>query len=95
MMDGVTSGMRYAKVLYIISDEASSIAEVIMKQIKRGVTALEGSGLYSQKEKQVLMCVMSRREAVILTRLVKEMDEKAFVIISDAREVMGEGFQER
>ena len=95
MMDGVTSGMRYAKVLYIISDEASGIAEVIMKQIKRGVTALEGSGLYSQKERQVLMCVMSRREAVILTRLVKEMDEKAFVIISDAREVMGEGFQER
>lgn len=94
IMDGVTAGMRYAKVLYVISDESQQIAQLVMEKLQRGVTALKGSGMYSGKEKQVLMCVISRREAVALVKLIKEVDERAFVIIADAREVMGEGFGE-
>lgn len=94
IMDGVTAGMRYAKVLYVISDESQQIAQLVMEKLQRGVTALKGSGMYSGKEKQVLMCVISRREAVALVKLIKEADERAFVIIADAREVMGEGFGE-
>lgn len=94
IMDGVTAGMRYAKVLYVISDESQEIAQLVMDKLQRGVTALKGSGMYSGKEKQVLMCVVSRREAVSMVKYVKEADEKAFVIIADAREVMGEGFGE-
>lgn len=94
IMDGVTAGMRYAKVLYVISDESQQIAQLVMEKLQRGVTALKGSGMYSGKEKQVLMCVISRREAVDLVKLIKEADERAFVIIADAREVMGEGFGE-
>ena len=94
IMDGVTAGMRYAKVLYVISDESQQIAQLVMEKLQRGVTALKGSGMYSGKEKQVLMCVISRREAVALVKLIKEVDERDFVIIADAREVMGEGFGE-
>lgn len=92
MMDGVTAGMRYAKVLYVISDESQEIAGLVMDKLQRGVTALKGNGMYSGKEKQVLMCVVSRREAVSMVKYIKEADAKAFVIIADAREVMGEGF---
>ncbi len=92
IMDGVTAGMRYAKVLYIISDESHQIADIIMNQLQRGVTALRGSGMYSGQEKQILMCVVSRREAVSMVKYVREVDERAFVIVADAREVMGEGF---
>lgn len=92
IMDGVTAGMRYAKVVYIISDESHQIAAVIMDQLKRGVTALRGKGMYSGQEKQILMCVVSRREAVSMVKYVKEADNRAFVIVADAREVMGEGF---
>ncbi len=92
IMDGVTAGMRYAKVMYIISDDSHQIADIIMNQLKRGVTALRGSGMYSGQEKQILMCVVSRREAVSMVKYVKEIDERAFVIVADAREVMGEGF---
>ena len=94
IMDGVTAGMRYAKVLYVISDESQQIAQLVMEKLQRGVTALKGSGMYSGEEKQVLMCVVSRREAVAMVKYVKEADERAFVIIADAREVMGEGFGE-
>lgn len=92
IMDGVTAGMRYAKVVYIISDESRVIARIIMDQLNRGVTALRGNGMYSGQEKQVLMCVVSRREAVSMVKFVKDVDERAFVVIADAREVMGEGF---
>jgi len=92
IMDGVTAGMRYAKVMYIISDESHQIADMIMNQLQRGVTALRGSGMYSGQEKQILMCVVSRREAVSMVKYVKEVDDRAFVIVADAREVMGEGF---
>ena len=92
VMDGVTSGMRYAKIMYIISDRSAEIAEIILHQFERGVTALRGNGMYSGKEKQILMCVVSRREAVSMVKYVKEADERAFVIVADAREVLGEGF---
>lgn len=93
IMDGVTAGMRYAKVLYIISDESVEIAKLVMDKLQRGVTALKGNGMYSGEEKQILMCVVSRREAVSMVKYIKEADARAFVIISDAREVMGEGFE--
>ena len=63
-----------------------------MNRLDRGVTALRGNGMYSGQEKQILMCVVSRREAVFMVKYIKELDERAFVIVADAREVLGEGF---
>ena len=63
-----------------------------MKNLERGVTFLEGRGGYSKQKKDVLLVVVSRREEVILRKLVNEIDPLAFVIINNAYEVLGEGF---
>lgn len=92
LLDSILDGLKFAKMLYIISDSPEQIARGVMEQIGRGVTALEGEGMYSGNDKKVLMCAVSRKEAVSVLKLVREADRRAFVIVSDAREVMGEGF---
>ena len=92
LMDSILEGMKFAKLLYIISDEPEQIAEQLLTRLERGVTALEGRGMYSGRGREVLMCAVSRREAVSVMQIVREIDENAFVVLSDAREVMGEGF---
>lgn len=92
VMDAILEGLKYAKMLYIISEKPEIIAGAVLEKLERGVTALEGKGMYSGNGKEVLMCAVSRKEAVTVLGLVKEMDPAAFVIVSDVREVMGEGF---
>ncbi len=91
--DRILEGLKFAKMLYIISSDPEFIARFVMEQLGRGVTALRGTGMYSGDEKKVLMCAVSRREAVYVIQMVKQRDPDAFVILSDAREVLGEGFQ--
>lgn len=92
VIDRMIEGLSFAKMLYIISGKAEEIAERIMRKMDRGVTSLQGRGMYSGADRQVLLCAVSRKELVPILQLVRDMDERAFVIISDAREVMGEGF---
>lgn len=93
LIDRILDGFRFAKLLYIISDEPGKIARGIMKTMQRGVTALEGTGMYSGAGKKILMCAVSRKELVRVVQFVKETDSRAFVVVSDAREVLGEGFE--
>lgn len=93
LMDRILEGFRFAKMLYIISDKPEEISAGIMEKIHRGVTALEGMGMYSKKEKRILMCAVSRKEAVTVIHFVKQLDSQAFIVLSDAREVLGEGFE--
>lgn len=93
LMDRILEGFRFAKLLYIISDKPEEISVGIMEKIHRGVTALEGIGMYSKKEKRILMCAVSRKEAVTVIHFVKQLDTQAFIVLSDAREVLGEGFE--
>lgn len=93
LMDHILDGLRFAKLLYIISDNPEPIAREIMQKMSRGITAMEGRGMYSGQEKKVLMCAVSRKEAVAVVSLVRELDAGAFVILSDAKEVLGEGFE--
>ena len=86
--------MKYSKVAYIISDKSTEIAAAILKELERGVTALDAKGMYSGNRKDVLFCVVSRKEIAQLKELVVGHDAQAFVIVSDAREVLGEGFIE-
>lgn len=90
--DALLDGLKFAKMAYIISDSPLVISERIMKKLDRGVTGLNGKGMYSGQDKNVLVCVVSKKEVVKLIDIVKEADEKAFVIVSDAKEVLGEGF---
>ena len=92
--DGIIEGMKYSKVAYIISDKSEEIAAAILKKLERGVTALDARGMYSGNRKDVLFCVVSRKEIAQLKELVVGHDAQAFVIVSDAREVLGEGFIE-
>ena len=92
--DGIIEGMKYSKVAYIISDKSKEIAAAILKEMDRGVTALDARGMYSGNRKDVLFCVVSRKEIAQLKELVVGHDAEAFVIVSDAREVLGEGFIE-
>lgn len=93
LMDRILDGLRFAKMLFIISDEPETIAAGILQKIRRGVTAIHGTGMYSGEKKQVLMCAVSRKEAVSVVKYVKETDPRSFIIINDAREVLGEGFE--
>lgn len=92
VIDRMIEGLSFAKMLYIISGKPEEIAEGIMRKMDRGVTSLQGRGMYSGADRQVLLCAVSRKELVPVLQMVRNMDERAFVIISDAREVMGEGF---
>lgn len=94
VIDIVIEGVNHAKAVYIISEKSDDIAERILIDLDRGVTILLGKGAYTNKEKNVLLCVIASRQIVMLKRLIKEIDEKAFVILADAREVLGEGFGE-
>ncbi len=90
--DGILEGMHFAKAAYIISAKSKEIAERIQKDMERGVTGIPSHGLYSGASFEMLYCVLSRREITKLKDLVHEIDERAFLIIADVREVLGEGF---
>lgn len=92
--DGILEGMKFSKQALIISDKSDEIARAILYQLDRGVTAVPAVGMYSGQAKKMLFCVVSRKEIVQIRELVWEMDPKAFVIMSDVREVLGEGFIE-
>lgn len=91
--DTVLYGMDLAKVAYIVSDRWREIAEVLMREQGRGITILQGEGAYTGAEKRVLLIAFKQREIVTIKRQVHEVDERAFLIVCDAREVLGEGFR--
>lgn len=92
--DAIMDGMKFAKVAFIISDHYEEIAADIMKDLNRGVTCFDITGMYSNQKKKMLYCVVAKKEIVELTDLVHRRDTNAFITVSDAREVMGEGFIE-
>jgi uncharacterized membrane-anchored protein YitT (DUF2179 family) len=92
--DGLLEGLKFAKMAYIISDEYEKIAAAILTTLDRGVTGLNATGMYSNKERKMLFCVVSKKEIVQITEISKKIDPNSFVIVSDVREVMGEGFIE-
>lgn len=94
IMDAIIEGGKFAKLAYIISDQYEAIGKEIMETLDRGVTALEGKGMYTGKSRKTLLCVVSKKEIAKLSKIAHEHDKNAFVIISDVREVLGEGFVE-
>jgi uncharacterized membrane-anchored protein YitT (DUF2179 family) len=91
-IDTVLEGLNFTKAALIISTQADRIAERILHDLGRGVTGLAGRGLYSGQSKEVLLCIVSRAEALRLKEMVHHEDPAAFMIITDVREVLGEGF---
>ncbi len=91
-IDAYLEGMNFAKSLLIISEQSEVIAARLMHDVDRGVTGLKGLGMYSKQEKTVLLCVVKREEITVVKDIVKDCDPKAFVLLIDVREVLGEGF---
>jgi uncharacterized membrane protein len=84
---------RRAQVLtFTITDRPQKIAERVMGEMKRGVTSMAGTGMYSGEQHSVLMCALSVSEVAQLEAMVEEEDPSAFVIVSPAQEVRGLGF---
>ena len=95
VIDMIVEGMEYVRGVYIISDRALEIADAILYELDRGVTAIHGRGLYTHEDKDILFAVAARKEIHDLVATVKKIDPKAFVIITPVHEVLGEGFRRR
>lgn len=93
VLDTVLYGKDGAKMIYIISDHPKQITERLLADLDIGVTSLHGEGAYSGKEKEVLLCVMRKPLAPKAQQIVKEEDAEAFMIVSDATEIFGEGYK--
>lgn len=94
LTDKVLDSGKKAKMAFIISEKNQEIAQEIMTELDRGVTALHGRGMYQGEEKDILFCICSKRDIVDIKDIVKEHDRNAFFIIGNASEVLGEGFVE-
>ncbi|MDO5311107.1 MAG: YitT family protein, partial [Clostridia bacterium] len=93
--DAALDGLKLARLVYIISDDADSICGRIYGELRRGVTGLRAVSMYSGRERKILLCAVGRRQLTALKRIIRETDPAAFVIICDAKEIMGCGFEVR
>jgi uncharacterized membrane-anchored protein YitT (DUF2179 family) len=93
MIDIIFEGIYFTKLLFIISDKNEEIAQTIEEKIKRGVTGLYGKGMYTKNDKLVLVCAAPRGDVARIKELAQKIDKNCFIILSNAREVFGEGFK--
>lgn len=92
VVDLVLYGAVNSKVCYVITDESARVKDAIVNHLHRGVTYIHGEGAWSGQPKNIILCVIKRSQIVELKKLVRQIDERAFMIVSDSREVFGQGF---
>jgi len=91
--DAIVEGLKFSKAAFVISQKADEIGNKIIEQMDRGVTEIFSRGKFTKKDQNLLLCVVPAKEMVALKELVYAIDEDAFVIVTDVREVLGNGFQ--
>lgn len=94
VVDAMMQGLDYAKVVYIVTDKAQEIADVLHIVTERGTTILPATGGYTGQEKQLLFTVTRRNMLAQTIRVIKQIDPNAFTFVCDSTEVHGEGFIE-
>lgn len=94
MVDIIFEGIYFTKLLFIISDKNEEISDAIKNEVRRGVTGLYGKGMYSDEEKLVLICAASRGDVYKIKDLARKIDKRSFIVVANAREVLGKGFKE-
>lgn len=92
-IDLILEGADYNKALLIVSKKHQEIKEKILQDLERGGTYFKGEGMFTGEEKQIIYTVVSRREVAILEEFISRIDPDAFITVMDAREILGEGFQ--
>lgn len=94
VMDIVLYGQDEAKMVFIISEKSEFLADKMMTDVDAGVTFLTGRGAYSKKEKDVILCVMKKSIYPKVEEIIKEEDPNAFLIVTHAHEIYGEGYKD-
>lgn len=93
IIDTITAGFDYAKAFFIITEKKDVLQEAII-ELNRGITILDAKGGYTNEDKNVMLVVVNqKKQEVALKKMVKELDEKSFVIVTDVYEVLGKGFK--
>lgn len=87
-------GASYDKLLFIISDHHEEIKRFIINDMERGATYLKGKGMFTDKSRDVIFLVISRKEVHLVQNRIREIDPRAFVVVTDAYETFGEGFKQ-
>ncbi len=85
-------GTNMVRSAMIVTTQTDQVAQAIMQNLERGVTILSGTGAYTGQPRNVIYCAVSRMEINRLKILVHEIDPKAFMVIGQAQEALGEGF---
>lgn len=93
MIDIVFEGVNFTKMVYIISEKHEEIAKEIDNQLQRGSTGIYTKGMYTNKERIMILCVGSRNETAKMKQIATKIDPTAFIVISNARETWGKGFK--
>ncbi len=93
IMDVILYGQDEAKLIYVISDLHEQIAERLLAELDIGVTYLEGEGAYTATSKKIILCATRKQRSPEVIDIVKEEDENAFLIVSSANEIFGEGYK--
>ena len=91
-IDLIMEGFSKQKACYVITRQYEAVKRDLMENLDRGVTLLRAQGGYSGEDRPVLLCLLSAQEVGQLKAIVRQADEQAFVFITDAHEVLGEGF---
>lgn len=93
MIDIVFEGIYFTKLVIIISNKSQEISQEIGEKIRKGTTGLFGKGMYTNEHKTILLCAASRGDVARVKQVAKKIDPSSFVIIANAREVVGQGFK--
>ena len=93
MTDALMEGMNYAKSAFIITAHPEQVADELMEELDRGASGIHIKGMYTGEERMMVFCVVGKKQIPQLKQIVGTIDPDAFVVVSDAREVLGEGFQ--
>lgn len=95
MIDIIFEGVSFTKMMFIISPKYKEIANKISKKVNRGSTGIYAKGMFKQDDKMMLFCVGSRSEVIKIKEIASQIDKKAFIVISNARETWGKGFKRK
>ena len=93
MIDIIFEGIYFTKLLIIVSNMNEEIAKQVGEKIQRGTTGLFGKGMYTQENKLILMCAASRGDIARIKLIARKIDPHSFIIITNSREVVGQGFK--
>jgi uncharacterized membrane-anchored protein YitT (DUF2179 family) len=94
LIDFIQDGAYAAKAFSIITEKGSFMSKQITIELDRGVTLIPAKGAFSGQQKEVVYCVVHRQEIRRLKTIVRKIDPRAFIVISEVHDVLGEGFKE-